>query len=443
MPRNGPSRSLQETIAEEIRRANDPLSRISMREMIDFSRHWTAGHEQMNCDQCIRFATVLFLAGGLVIDPDTGEGTLHPQLLELAEAGRRADAVDPPQHTDHIHVTMGASTNWQAAASPPPGDVLDTVAEDGSLRCACGCRARITDDSPSAYYASAGCQAKVMQGYATNPQEVYSGVDAHHLLQEEILAAQVEHRAAAISAGWTSVFTAAVETAEPSTADRLDSTWQPVGWTPAPVGWTPAPVDPSPALDWLMGLRNVWVAGRAPEELAELEVTDGMVQVVVPPAPYESLMDYRRHCAACGARTRPYTVAGPVRAGDRISAAEINPGLRARLVRQECAQCRYRLTGRVCFGAAQPHPTTPGVWRLTLQDGMFEVSRDVPTSELPHQQACADAADAAWRRLEERLDRFAGAWRPAEPEPGATPDPAGRSPFLIDVPPPPRRRGRT
>ncbi len=426
-------RHLQQAIEREMRGANDPLFRIPFQEILDFSRHWTPGHDQTSCDQCIRFALFLHAAGGIVVDPDTGEGTLHPQLLELIDvaAGRVAGS---SHHTDHVHVHMGAST------SPPPvGDVLDSVAEDGSLRCACGCRALITDDSPSAYYASANCQAKVMQGYATNPQEVYSGTDAHYLLSEDIAAAEAEHRAAVDRGG--RMFVAPAGAAEPTDAVlALPTDWQEIGWTPS-TGW---PVDAQSALEWLQALRPVWVAGRAPRDRAEVDTTARTVLVTVPPQPYESLLDYTRQCPACRDWTRPYTVAGPVEAGDRISVVMMNPGQNftgRRLVRQECGTCRYRIPGRLYFGASFPHPTRPGTWRLILQDGISEAARDLDVGGLTPQQVRADAARACWHRLEERLERFASSWRPQDP-PGSTPVPAGQNPYQIDVPPPPFRRGR-
>ena len=122
---------------------------------------------------------------------------------------------------------------------------------------------------------------------------------------------------------------------------------------------------------------------------------------------------------------------------------------------QQCGECRAELPGRVYIGVV----TGPreGVFRLQLHDGLFQTGQEIvseallihrrfrsetgmATDRVEHDQRILDTVTAGWRRMESKLDAFASQWRANRQS--ATPDPAGRSPYLFDVPPPPLRRGR-
>lgn len=62
--------------------------------------------------------------------------------------------------------------------APPSGDVLADIDAATEGRCGCGCGAPITDASPSAWFASADCQAQWHARHATDPADVYRRDDA-------------------------------------------------------------------------------------------------------------------------------------------------------------------------------------------------------------------------------------------------------------------------
>lgn len=398
--------------------SQNPLLRIPAHEAIRFSAHWTDradGHTETECGGCERFTRLLLNAGGIVVDVETGEASLHPAILRVAQpVARPAVELQP--------------------GPPPAGDVLDAVDDQGRLRCACGCRALITDRSPSAYYASAGCQWRYLQLGAADPDDVYNRPDAAVEIEIELEAQRprsmhdqlrpeyVISRNQASSGGYRRVLR----------------------------GYDSA----RPALAWLQEI-HAEMAERA--EISN-EPMDDRVRVVVPPPPHHrySLVDYVRKCQACGAESSPWTVSGPTDSGQLVSILDqLSPanwsGPARSLVWQECGRCRERIPGRVYLGRVLNDAESGLVCHLQLSDVVSTTSTrlqhqpmglvdqgesgDPVRAFLIHQSA----ATVAWRRMEAQLDAFAAGWRATNPD--QLPVPAGQ-PYMIDVPPPPRWRGR-
>lgn len=61
-------------------------------------------------------------------------------------------------------------------------DILDLIDNATEQRCACGCRAALDPDGPSAWFASQECQRRWGDARATDPQDVYDRPDAEHEL---------------------------------------------------------------------------------------------------------------------------------------------------------------------------------------------------------------------------------------------------------------------
>lgn len=421
-------RSIHELFQLAATPTDDPLSRIPMQELLRFVRHWTDDHVQAGCTECGRFFWVMIYAGAVVPDED-GHLDLHPTVREAIAVRAEEDAARPSLHENHIHINTRPPTSPPArtptgsARRPAPGGVLDTVADDGSLLCACGCGVQITDASPSAYYASQDCQHQALQANATDPDEVYEGEDADTLLGYEAISSNLVH-------------------------GRMDrSRFAMLTGTIAP-----SVVDVSPALDWLAGFTPP-LTGQLRERAVIVAADRDRVEVHIPPGPHHafSLLDYTRHCSTCGADREPWTVAGPVDRGAPIIASVLNPprppsqpgGPR---IRQQCGECRTPLPGRVYFGSVGGEFAPRTAVRFELSDGRSTASRDYDMSEFVLSTTgvsvqAVTRGQTAWRRLEQHLNDFAEQWH-REYQPDTAPNPAGRFPYRIDVPPPPYRRGR-
>lgn len=379
-----------------------PAERIPLMEFLDYLRHFIPGedvhaHNSGGCGPCDRFGQVLVRCGAVVVNYDTGVMSLHPSMTQLlGQPGQLAGLAEQPAGR---------------AGSPyprPTPDILDTVADDGRLRCACGCRVVITNDSPSAYYASQECQSRYLESQATEPGEVYSGVDAHiSLMLEQRPEFEGRH--------------------ERPEQRRVPS----------------SEIDRCPAVGWLGEL-----SARVAERAVIQPFGDGQVAVSLPPpSPHRySMLDYRRLCPRCAAVTPPRTLFGPVDAGVHVTLrGNVELPAVPGPVRQVCGACRTELPGRIYFGtlgsntllAQDGRPSVilrPSLFFL-LEDGLSQTST-VVNGLTPES---SDEAARVWRGLEKRLDRFACQWQPDNQS--SQPSPAGL-PYMIDVPSPPRWRGR-
>src|ERR1044071_5925903 len=107
----------------------------------------------IDCPTC--YATVLrwhwvglFTAGDVIPADSTQTAVWAAAWTAITNPDQDQASTAVAANTTYTYTTDRAAT--RPAGS---GDIIDTVDGDGNLLCACGCRTRITDRSPSAYFA--------------------------------------------------------------------------------------------------------------------------------------------------------------------------------------------------------------------------------------------------------------------------------------------------
>jgi hypothetical protein len=253
-------------------------------------------------------------------------------------------------------------------------DILALVDGDGQLLCACGCGAPITDQSPSAYFASEACSARWHNGTAPPPTATRSR-------SQEFVAVAVVHRT-------------------PHEAEPND-------------------LRSSPAAMWLHSVNNrfvtdarLWISGNG----------DLMVEIPRQPGP----MFYTRQCSRCRRVDAPRTVSKPVPPEQYVPAADLI---------QSCPACDGRHEGAFLTFVTALHPME-GI-RLDMTDGRFRATAVVPPiAGTWDGDVAAVLAGHAWNRLERLIGDFASRWPVTDPDQPSQLNTS--EPYTFTVPPPRR-----
>jgi hypothetical protein len=254
----------------------------------------------------------------------------------------------------------------RAAATTAVDRVVADVDAATEGRCACGCGHPITDSSPSAYYAGAGCQQRWMGQHAHNPTEVYRRRDAADFPP--------------------------VDSGVQTLNDPTDTGWANIGWVDvgeasAAASYGRAPV-PHPAADRVL----LYGPGFMPPRLA-----------------------YRRHCDACGHYMEPRIY----QAGDDYAEAFASAGPQLHVTPmfdQECSRCGAAMLGMVHVPELHRTVGTDGAvagWTLELHTDYGRVRSTI--TALAVNRMTAQEQDAyfaqTWASMENDLARFAREWR--------------------------------
>ncbi len=264
---------------------------------------------------------------------------------------RILDTFTPAQRA-HVERRLAELTERAFAATVDADRVLAVVDAATGNRCACGCGVAITDSSPSAYYASAGCQHRWMARNVDRPEEVYEADDAALVYGDDV--------------------------PSPLTAPGRRN---PLLFSP---GVAPVPGRPS----YRHSRTLIHGPGRHPAEVA-----------------------YRRRCDACDDLTEPN-----VFDVDPEDVTRFGRGANNRVVRslsqweQECSRCGAANLGTVYV----PHAVRqadPATWVLDLHSRYGRVRTTV--SDLARARRTDDAAYIAdtWAAMERDLARFEREWR--------------------------------
>jgi hypothetical protein len=277
------------------------------------------------------------------------------------------------------------------AAAEPVGDIRDAVDTDGNLLCACGCRRRITDRSPSAYFASQYCFT-TWHEERIRPEDEIPDDDA----SLDDLDADDDFDEAG---GWTTMLTSI--TTAPA---REPAPGGPVGVHPTPARHQPMPL----CAGFLNTIHRRYTAQ------AIIDIDDDHTTIVIPAAGGFTDPDlhpylYRRRCTNCGELREPRTVHTQLHA-----------------VIQQCNHCHRPLGGRNLYGWV----TRAGDdVVLSLEDGTATASYRMTPGIVDPATINEFVAIAVWYRLETELAAFTASYL-ATP---TTPAPGDDIPYLLDL----------
>jgi hypothetical protein len=310
----------------------------------------------------------------------------------------RADAQQVNDDVERRARASRQSARRTARATGPAKHVDEVLADVDAAaegRCACGCGRAITARSPSAYYATAGCQHTWMARHVDNPHDVYDRPDAAVVGYDDgghiPLSGHIRP-----TGGYPPGYPAPYIAMHAGHV-HLDLRADP---DPAP---GPAP-GPGRAPRWA----SRWIS-----ELCRLR--DGQVYG---PGYVPAELAYHRDCPACDTRMIPNLYEDDEE-DITLFGEPSQVVMPRRNLRQECSRCQASLAGPLFIPAVTPDPVdydtgTDGTgWTLHLSNHHSRVATTLTRAALDAHSPDRRRAivDNMWASMERDLDRFDREWR--------------------------------